>query len=357
MCLSEDASLYGVPSVAISALRVIICANDKTNAYRRIMKLIARFVAAVCLIFGAGALLAQGTGKPVHLIVAFPAGGPTDFVARVLANELSKEIGQTVIVENKPGANGNIGADYVTKAPPDGSVLFLTTVGAVAISPALYETLPYDPLKDFAPISLVVNNSTIFVVNPRNPASNAAQFVANSLKAPAPVPIGSSGVGSIPHLTLELFAASSKANVTHIPYKGAAPVINDVIGNHVDGFFGDLPGLIGQIRAGQLKPLGVAAPKRHPLLPDVKTLAEQGIAGVESNNWYALLAPAKMPKENVMMLNAAVRKALQSDDVRRKLVESGAEPAPSTPEQVSALIQGDGAKWAQVIHEKRIKAE
>jgi tripartite-type tricarboxylate transporter receptor subunit TctC len=321
------------------------------------MKGIASFLAAVCVTLASVAALAQGGGKPVHLVVAFPAGGPTDFVARVLANALSAEIGQTVIVENKPGANGNIGADYVAKAPPDGSVLFLTTVGAVAISPALYETLPYDPQKDFAPISLVVNNSTIFVVNPRNPASNAAEFVANSLKAPAPVPIGSSGVGSIPHLTLELFAASSKANVTHVPYKGAAPVINDVIGNHVDGFFGDLPGLIGQIRAGQLKPLGVAAAKRHPLLPDVKTLAEQGIAGVESNNWYALLAPAKMPKEYVMLLNAAVRKALQSDDVRRKLIESGAEPAPSTPEQVSALIQGDGAKWAKVIVEKRIKAE
>jgi tripartite-type tricarboxylate transporter receptor subunit TctC len=321
------------------------------------MKLIVRLVVVTCVMLASQVALAQTSAKPVHLIVAFPPGGPTDFVARVLATELSKEIGQTVIVENKPGANGNIGADYVAKAPPDGSVLFLTTVGAVAISPALYETLPYDPQKDFAPISLVVNNSTIFVVNPRNPASNVAEFVANSLKAPAPVPIGSSGVGSIPHLTLELFVASSKANVTHIPYKGAAPVINDVIGNHVDGFFGDLPGLIGHIRSGQLKPVGVASAKRHPLLPDVKTLAEQGIAGVESNNWYALLAPAKLPKESVAMLNAAVRKVLQSDDVRRKLVESGAEPAPSTPEHVSALIQADSAKWAKVIHEKRIKAE
>ena len=315
------------------------------------------FVAALLIASAPFDSSAQGGAKPIHLVVAFPAGGPTDFVGRVLATELSKALGQPVIVENKPGANGNIGADYVAKAPADGSVLFLTTVGAVAISPALYETLPYDPLKDFAPISLVVNNSTIFVVNPRNPASNAAEFVANSLKASAPVPIGSSGVGSIPHLTLELFAAASKANVTHVPYKGAAPVINDVIGGHVDGFFGDLPGLIGQIRAGQLKPLGVAAPKRHPLLPDVKTLAEQGIPGVESNNWYALLVPVKTPKETAAALTAAVHRALQSEDMRKTLTESGAEPSPSTPEQVSVLIKGDGAKWAKVIHDKRIKAE
>jgi tripartite-type tricarboxylate transporter receptor subunit TctC len=320
------------------------------------MKVVS-FIAALLIGSTSFGACAQGGVKPIHLIVAFPAGGPTDFVGRVLATELSKELRQPVIVENKPGANGNIGADYVAKAPADGSVLFLTTVGAVAISPALYDTLPYDPLKDFAPISLVVNNSTILVVNPRNPASDAAEFVANSSKASAPVPIASSGVGSIPHLTLELFAASSKANVTHVPYKGAAPVINDVIGGHVDGFFGDLPGLIGQIRAGQLKPLGVAAAKRHPLLPDVKTLADQGIPGVESNNWYALLAPAKLSRESVMKLNGAVHNALQSEEVRKKLTESGAEPAPSTPEQVSALIKSDGAKWAKVIHDNRIKPE
>jgi tripartite-type tricarboxylate transporter receptor subunit TctC len=298
------------------------------NQRSAMAKLVAAIVGAVSIAIAPFAAHAQG-GKPIRLIVAFPPGGPTDFVGRVLATELSNQLGETVIVENKPGANGNIGADYVAKAPPDGSVLFLTTVGAVSISPALYETLPYDPIKDFAPISLVVNNSTVFVVNPKNPAANAAEFVANSLKAPAPVPIGSSGVGSIPHLTLELFASSSKANVAHIPYKGAAPVINDVIGSHVDGFFGDLPGLIGHLRSGQLKALAVAAPKRHPLLPDVKTLAEQGIAGVESNNWYALLAPAKTPKETVSKLNAAVHKALQTDDVRRS--SSTLAPSPRPP--------------------------
>ena len=320
------------------------------------MRLVS-FVAALLIASATSGAYAQGSAKPIHLIVAFPAGGPTDFVGRVVATELSKELGQPVIVENKPGANGNIGADYVAKAPADGSVLFLTTVGAVAISPALYETLPYDPLKNFAPISLVVNNSTIFVVNLRNPASNAAEFVANSLKASAPVPIGSSGVGSIPHLTLELFAASSKANVTHIPYKGAAPVINDVIGGHVDGFFGDLPGLIGQIRAGQLKPLGVAAAKRHPLLPDVKTLAEQGIPGVESNNWYALFAPAKTPQAKIDELNAAVRKVLTSEPYRTRLSESGAEPRPSTPAELAALVNADTAKWGKIIKEKGIKDE
>jgi tripartite-type tricarboxylate transporter receptor subunit TctC len=317
----------------------------------------ARLIAASAMALFAADASAQRAAQVTHLIVAFPPGGPVDFVGRVLANQLEKELGQTVIVENKPGANGNIAAAFVAKAPPDGSVLFLSSAGAMAISPALYEALPYDPQRDFTPVSLVVNNSTVFVVNPSNPAGSAVEFVRASLDAPNPIPIGSSGIGSIPHLTLELFALSSKAHVMHVPYKGAAPVINDVIGNHVSGFFGDLPGLIGQIRGGKLKPIGIAAPKRHPLLPDVKTLAEQGIAGVESNNWYALIAPAKTPKETVDKLNAAVRRALQAEEVRRKLLDSGAEPSPSNPQQLAELIRADGAKWARIIREQKIKGE
>ena len=252
----------------------------------------------------------------MRLIIAFPPGGPVDLVGRVLAEQLGKELKQQVIVENKAGANGNIAASYVAKAPGDGSVLFLTSVGAVSISPALYKDLPYDPARDFAPVSRVVNNATVFVVNPANLAVDAADFVKRSQADSQPVAVGSSGIGSIPHLTLEMFADASRAKVMHVPYKGAAPVINDVMGNQVAGFFGDVPGLIGHIQGGKLKALGIAAPSRHPLLPDVKTLAEQGIAGVESNNWYGLVAPAATPAATVDKLNQAVRAALGSEAVR-----------------------------------------
>ena len=317
-------------------------------------KLLMVCAASACL--AAGSAAAQG-GRTTRLIVAFPSGGPVDFVARVLAEQLTKEIGHTVIVENKAGANGNIGAEFVAKAAPDGSVLLLTSVGAVAISPALYEKLPYDLQRDFAPVSVVVNNATVFVVNPNNPASNAAEFVAATKQRKESTPVGSSGVGSIPHLTLELFADSSKAKVLHVPYKGAAPVITDVIGGQVSGFFGDLPGLIGHIRGGRLKPLGIAAAKRLPLLPQVSTLAEQGIAGVESNNWYALVAPAKTPPDQIDAFNRAVRRALAAEPVRAKLIAAGAEPAPSSPEELAALIKNDGAKWAGIIKEKGVKPE
>ncbi|OZI44865.1 ABC transporter substrate-binding protein [Bordetella genomosp. 5] len=294
---------------------------------------------------------------PVRLIVAFPPGGPVDMVGRVLAERLGKALDRQVIVENKAGANGNIGAAFVAKAPADGSVLFLTSVGAVAISPALYKELPYKPDQDFAPVSLVVNNATVFVVNPDNPAKDAADFVKRSQAASQPVAIGSSGVGSIPHLTLEMFTDASKAKVMHVPYKGAAPVINDVMGNQVAGFFGDVPGLIGHIQGGKLKALGLAAPRRHPLLPDVPTLAEQGIAGVESNNWYGLLAPAGTPPATVDKLNQAVRAALSDEATRKRLQAFGAEPAPSTAAELATLMQADRAKWSSLIERKQIRPE
>ncbi|WP_454689644.1 Bug family tripartite tricarboxylate transporter substrate binding protein [Achromobacter aloeverae] len=312
------------------------------------------FAAGVLALAACGSASADG---PVRLIVAFPPGGPVDLVGRVLAEQLTRELHQSVIVENKPGANGNIGAAYVAKGPRDGTVLFLTSVGAVSISPSLYQSLPYDPVKDFAPVSRVVDNATVFVVNPSNPASDAADFVARSKAASQPVAIGSSGVGSIPHLALEMFADASKANVMHVPYKGAAPVINDLLGNQVAGFFGDVPGLITHIQGGKLKALGVAAPARLAVLPNVKTLAEQGIPGVESNNWYGLLAPAGTPPAIVDKLNAAVRAALANPEASKKLESFGAQPAPSSPQELAALIASDRAKWGDLIQRKHIKVD
>ena len=321
------------------------------NMSRRVRGLLT-----ACLLTAAGADFAQGSAQ-MKIIVAFPPGGPVDFVARVLAEGLAKELGQSVIVENRPGANGGIAAQAVAKSAPDGTTLWLSSAGAMVMNPALYDNLGYDVQRDFAPVSLVVNNVEVLVVNPANPANSAAELVAQSKLKPDPVPVASSGVGSMPHLAMELFADSSGARLMHVPYKGAAPAITDVMGGQVSGFFGDVPGVIGFIRGGKLKAIGIAAPVRHPLLPDVRTLDEQGIRGVESNNWYALFVPAKTPLNRVAGINAAVRAVLASDAYRKRLVDSGAEPAPGTPEQLAALVKADGAKWGRIIRDKKIVGE
>ena len=310
-----------------------------------------------CACFGASPAPALAQSGTVKIVIAFPAGGPVDFVARILAEGLAKELNQNVVVDNRPGANGAISAQVVAKSVPDGNTLWLTSAGAAVMNPSLYENLTYDVQRDFVPISLVVNNSEVLVVNPGNPARSANDLVAQSKQKPGAVAIASSGIGSMPHLALELFADASGARVLHVPYKGAAPAITDVMGNQVAGFFGDIPGLIGFIRGGKLRALGIAAPARHPLLPDVPTLDEQGIHGVESNNWYALFAPARTPAARIEQLNAAVRRVLSVDPYRSRLTESGTDPAPGSPAELSALVRSDGAKWGRIIRDKKIKGE
>jgi tripartite-type tricarboxylate transporter receptor subunit TctC len=312
-------------------------------------------LAATLAVF-AGAVFAQ-SGAPIKIVIAFPPGGPVDFVARIVAQGLGEDLGQSVIVENRPGANGAISAQAVAKSAPDGSTLWFTSAGAAVMNPALYDSLTYDVQRDFAPVSLVVNNVEVLVVNPANPATSVTDLVAQSRQSSNPIPIASSGIGSMPHLAMELLADSSGAKLLHVPYKGAAPAITDVMGGQVSGFFGDIPGLIGFIKGGRLKPLGIAAPSRHPLLPDVRTLDEQGIHGVESNNWYALFAPAKTPPARIEQLNAAVRRVLTSESYRKRLLESGAEPMPTSPGELAALVLADTAKWGKIIRDRKIKGE
>ena len=318
------------------------------------IKRLSILVAALCLATST-AVLAQG--KTTRIVVSFPPGGPVDFVARALGEQLGKELGQTVIVENKAGANGAIGASEVMRAAADGSTLWISSVGAAAINPSLYEKLPYDMQRDFAPVSLVVNNVELLVVNASDPARDAAEFVAAAKKRKDPTAMASSGIGSIPHLAIEQFADASGAALLHVPYKGAAPAITDLMGGQVSGFFGDIPGLVGHVRAGKLKAIGLASPTRHPALPDVKTLAEQGFPGVDTNNWYALFAPAKTPPATINEINAAVRRALAAPALRERLMSTGTEPAPSTPQELAALLKRDTDKWAKLIRDKQIKAQ
>jgi len=300
-------------------------------------------------------VLAQG---PVtRVIVAFPPGGPVDFVARTIAEALGKELGQQVVVENRAGANGAIAAEFVSRAAPDGGTLWLTSVGAVAINPSLYEKLPYDPEKDLVPVSLVVNNVEVLVVGANAPYNTGADFVTAARQPGAKLTMASSGTGSVPHLAMELLNDSAKVQLLHVPYKGAAPAITDVIAGHVDGFFGDIPGLIGHIKSGKLKAIGIAAPRRHPLLPKVPTFEEMGIPGVDSDNWYALFASKGTTATQVTRVSAAVRKALAAESVRTRLEASGAQPAPSTSAELASLLKRDMAKWGRVVKARNIKAD
>jgi tripartite-type tricarboxylate transporter receptor subunit TctC len=301
---------------------------------------------------------ALAQNKTTKLVVAFPPGGPVDFVARTIAEQLGRELGQQVIVENKPGANGAIGAEYVARATPDGTTLWLTSVGAVAINPVLYEKLPYDPQKDLAPVSMVVGNVEVLVVAANAPYNTGLEFLeAARQNRSTPLTMASSGAGSVPHLAMELLNDAAKVNLVHVPYKGAAPAITDVIAGHVSGFFGDIPGLMPHIRSGKLKPIGIAAPKRHPLLPEVKTFDEIGVRGVDSDNWYAIFTARAVPAAEIDRINGALRRTLTHDAVAGKLNASGAQPMPSSPAELTAVMRSDTAKWAHVVRTKNVKPD
>jgi tripartite-type tricarboxylate transporter receptor subunit TctC len=323
----------------------------------------SRFLSRRAFTLGLGAAaaalpaLGRAQGRITRLVVAFPPGGPVDFVARTIAEQLGKELGQQVIVENRAGANGAIAAEYVSRSAPDASTLWLTSVGAVAINPALYDKLSYDPQRDLSPVSLVVNNVEVLVVPASAPYNSGAELVAAARQPGARLSMASSGTGSVPHLAMELLNDAAKINLLHVPYKGAAPAITDVIAGHVNGFFGDIPGLIGHIKGGKLKPIGIAAARRHPLLPEVKTFGEMGVAGVDSDNWYALFAAKGTPPAEADRVSQAVRRVLADESVKGKLLASGAQPAASTPAELAALLRADSAKWARVVKAKNIKPD
>lgn len=300
---------------------------------------------------------AQVSSKPVRIIVTFNAGGPVDAMARTIAVPLGKALGRTVIVENKPGANGAIGAVEVLRSDPDGSTIWITSVGAAAINQSLHPKLSYNMQNDFAPVSLVANNVELFVVNAKETAKDASEFVAQIKSKKESPPIASSGKGSIPHLALVQLEQASGVELLHVPYNGMAPVLNDLMGGQVAGVFADVPAVMAYVRSGRLKALGIASPNRHPALPDVKTFQEQGFPNVDSNNWYAMFVSAKTPPEIVQQLNKAVRAAVADPTSNAKIVQSGAEPKSSTPEELAALLKADTDKWAQLIKIRNIKAE
>jgi tripartite-type tricarboxylate transporter receptor subunit TctC len=278
-------------------------------------------------------------------------------MARTIAEPLGRALGRTVLVENRPGASGAIGANEVLRADPDGSTLWLTSVGAVAINPALYPKLSYNMARDFAPVSLVANNVELFVAGTKTSAKDAVELMAEARQGKSAMPIASSGKGSIPHLALLQLEQSTGVDLLHVPYNGMAPALNDLFGGQVAAVFADVPAVMGHVRSGRLKALGIASKTRHPLLPDVKTFEEQGFKAVDTNNWYALFASAKTPPEVIRSLNRAVQAAVADPAASTKITQSGAEPKASTPEELASLLKADTDKWAQIIRARNITGD
>ena len=316
-----------------------------------------RFAAAFILsALAAPAAQAQDLpNKPIHVVIAFPAGGPTDFVGRLVADKVKDILGRTIIIENKAGANGAIGADYVAKAEPDGTTLFLTTMGAVVVTPHMRSDLPYNSIRDFAPITNVVRNTTVLVVRADSPLKSTKDLVATAKAKPGDMTFASTGVGSPPHLTLELFQSVAGVKFVHVPYRGAAPALTDLLGGQVQVFAADLPVLMSNIKGGKITALAVASGQRNPMLNDVSTLAEQGYPNTVVDNWYGLLAPAKTPPAVVNKLHDAFVQAINDPGVKQKLIDSGAIPVADTPAEFGKFFKSEYERWGKVVRERGIK--
>jgi tripartite-type tricarboxylate transporter receptor subunit TctC len=309
---------------------------------------LAATVAAGSLAAGPAAAQAYPT-KPITIVVPFAAGGTTDILARVVGDALKKELGQPVVVDNRAGAGGNIGGALAAKAAPDGYTLFMGTVGTHAINAALYKKMPFDPIKDFAPLTRVAMVPNLLVANPARPYKNVKELIAYAKANPGKVSFGSSGNGSSIHLSGELFNTMAKVEMVHVPYKGSAPAVTDLVGGQIDIMFDNMPSAIQHVRNGRLKAIAVTTAKRSPELPDVPTIAEAGVPGYEATSWFGMFAPANTPAPVVTRLNTALVKVLADAEVKKKLAEQGAEPYSEKPEQFAEFIRKESAKWSQVV--------
>ncbi|HMW24599.1 MAG TPA: tripartite tricarboxylate transporter substrate binding protein [Burkholderiaceae bacterium] len=297
--------------------------------------------------------------RPIKLVVPYPPGGPLDAIARILAEKVQPTLGP--VVENKPGAGGNLGADAVAKAPPDGHTIVMGAVATHAINPWLYAKLPYDPIRDFAPITLVARVPNVLVLNTeaadKLAIRSVADLVAYARKNPGRLNYGSGGNGSAGHLAGEMFKAQAKVSLVHIPYAGAAPAQLGLLAGQVDLNFDNLAAAAANIRAGKLKALAVTTAQRSAAMPELPTLAESGLPGLVVDTWFGLLAPAKTPAEQVQQLNAAFTAALAAPDVKDRLAKFLAEPAPTTPAQFGAFIQAELAKYEKVVKASGVRIE
>jgi tripartite-type tricarboxylate transporter receptor subunit TctC len=316
------------------------------------------WIAAIALAVS-GSALAQGSypARPVTMVVGFAPGGGTDTVARIIAKNLSESIGQQVVVENRAGAGGNIATDYVAHAEPDGYTILLGNVGSLAVAPHMIASLGYDPLRDFAPITMAVVFANVLVVQPSLPVQSLTDFVKLAQAKPGTVTFGSSGIGGAGHLAGELLKERANLDMIHVPYKGGGPAMQGMLGGQVMSIFATPVSAGGQIKAGKIRAIATTGPKRAALLPDVPTVAESGYPGYEAMNWYAYVAPAKTPKEIVERLNRELVKALNNAEVAALLHQQGLEPSPSSPAELGRYIEREYQTWGRVVKRAGIKAQ
>jgi tripartite-type tricarboxylate transporter receptor subunit TctC len=313
-------------------------------------------LALAALLLAALPVQAQYPNKPVKIVVPFPAGGPTDVLTRAVADKLGIAMGQPVVVENKPGAGGAIGADFVAKSAPDGYTLVMATSSTHSVGPYLSK-LPYDPDKDFTPIIFVGSATNILVVPPSLGVSSVKELIELAKRNPGKLNYASSGIGSVVHLTSEHFANEAGIRITHVPYKGVQQSVPDLLSGQVAMLFDNIMTAQPHIRSGKLRPLGISSAQRSPLVPEVPTIAEQGLAHFESRTWFGLFGPAGTPGAIADRVNAEMSKVLQDATIRERFAQLGFEPAGGTPREFTAMVAKDAQKWSRVIKDANVKPE
>ena len=314
-----------------------------------------------CLILALSGSLISGLthaqtypAKPVRLVVPFPAGGATDILARTISQKASEKLGQSIVIDNRPGAGGTIGSDHVAKSAPDGYTLLIATGSTHSIGPIINPKIPYSVERDFVPVVYVAKTSSVLVVPGTLPVKNLAEFIALAKAKPGQLNFGSSGNGTNSHLSGELFKAQAKVFLTHIPYRGTGLVFNDMMSGQVHMLMDNYVTAQSNIKEGKLRVLGVTSPQRLPFLPDVPTLDEQGLKGFDVSNWFGIYAPKGTPGEITAKVNAAFNQALQESDMQKRLATLGATPTGSTPEEMGAMVAADTAKWSKLIRDRKI---
>ena len=324
-----------------------------------LFRLVATGLASAGLAFLVAATVAAQPypAKAVRLVVPFPPGGSLDFAGRLIAQKLTEASGQPVVVENKPGAGGNIGADLVAKSPADGYTILLGALSTHAVNPSLYAKMPYDAVKDFAPITLIAITPNVLVVNAGSPVQNVKEFVAWTKANPGKLAFGSGSNGSAGHLAGELYKVETGTDAVHIPYKGGAPATQALLAGDTQFMFDNLANAMAQVKGGKLRALAVTTSKRSSLAPELPTLAEAGLPGFDISTWYGLFAPAGTPPSIVAKWNADVTKVLNSPDVRARFVADGAEPAPDTPAEFAQFISAEMAKYARIVKASGAKVD
>ncbi|MEI6302682.1 MAG: tripartite tricarboxylate transporter substrate binding protein [Betaproteobacteria bacterium] len=323
---------------------------------RQLMVILLTCLASLAI--SAGPAVAQTyPQKPIRLIVPFSAGGIADVFGRIIGAKLSEAWGQSVLVENRPGAGGNIGADLVAKAPADGYTLLMGSIGTQAVNVSLFRNMPYDPVKDFTPVALVLEAESLLAVHPSVGASTPAELIAIARAQPGKLSYGSAGVGTASHLAGELFNSMARVNIAHIPYKGNVPAITDLLAGQTQMVFATMPTVLPHVKAGKLKGVAVLGLNRSAAAPEVPTLAESGLVGFEVNNWIGVFGPAGMPPAVTAKLNAGILEVMRSPDVRQRMLAEGARFTATTPGEFAAFVAAETAKWGKLIREVGIRAD